>query len=221
MTARRLPRSAACLAVVLAAVAAEAAPTAGSSDAGFERLQNFMDRVQTLRAQFRQDILNGDQDLVEQSSGEVVFSRPGRFRWNYERPYQRTVVADGTRLWLYEADLDQVTVRPLSAGLGETPAALLTGDKAILDRFEYVSSWTGESVLWVRLRPRSPDSDFESVAIGFEGERPVQLELQDRLGQRSRLYLSAVRLNVKVTDDTFRFVVPDGADVIGDTGAPQ
>lgn len=187
-------------------------------DAGLKRLQDFMERVQTLRADFHQEILNGTEELIESSSGEFLFNRPGRFRWNYQKPYLRTVVADGERLWLYEADLDQVTVRPLSAGLGETPAALLTGDKSVLDRFEYVSSWTGEQVLWVRLRPRAADADFESVAIGFDGERPVRIELHDRLGQQTRLALSNVRLNGKLSADAFRFVVPEGADVIGAAG---
>jgi outer membrane lipoprotein carrier protein len=205
-------------AALLAAFCCTGMAAAETSDAGLKRLQHFMDRVQTLRANFRQDIRDGRQELVESSSGEFLFSRPGRFRWNYQQPYLRTVVADGQRLWLYEADLDQVTVRPLSAGLGETPAALLTGDKAILERFEYVSSWSGDRVQWVRLRPRSADADFESVAIAFDGERPVQLELQDRLGQQTRLVFSDVRLNDKLADDAFRFEVPEGVDVIGEAG---
>lgn len=191
------------------------ADTAVNTGIGLKRLQVFMERVQTLRARFRQEILTDGRDLREQSAGELVFSRPGRFRWNYVQPYPRTVVADGTRLWLYEADLDQVTVRPLAAGLGDTPAALLTGGRDILERFEYVSSWSGEGVQWVRLRPRAPDADFDSVAIGFDGERPVRLELHDRLGQLTRLEFSDVHLNVPVADETFRFVVPEGADVIG------
>jgi outer membrane lipoprotein carrier protein len=221
ITRRRFFGFVAGLAILLAADVARPAAVAGTDDAGLRRLRNFIERVQTLRARFRQDIVDSSEELIEQSSGELLLSRPGRFRWNYQQPYERTVVADGTRLWLYEADLEQVTVRPLTAGLGETPAALLTGDKDILERFEYVSSWTTEQVLWVRLRPHSADSDFESVAIGFDGERPVQLELHDRLGQRTRLYLTEVRINVKLAADAFRFVVPEGADVIGETGSQQ
>jgi outer membrane lipoprotein carrier protein len=202
--------------VAIAAWWSIGASAAGATDAGEKRLEDFMERVQTLRAQFRQDILNDKAELLESSSGELLFSRPGRFRWNYRQPYLRTVVADGQRLWLYEADLEQVTVRPLSPGLGETPAALLTGDKSILERFEYVSSWTGDNMQWVRLRPRSPDADFESVAIGFDGQRPVQLELHDRMGQQTRLVLSDVRLNGKLPAETFRFEVPKGVDVIGE-----
>lgn len=167
-----------------------------------------------MRANFRQEIVNGNQDVVETARGRMVFKRPGRFRWDYEQPYQRAVVADGERLWLYEADLQQVTVRPLAAGLGETPAALLTGDRAVLNRFEFVGAWSGDQVSWVRLKPRSADSDFDSVAIGFSGDRPVQLEINDRLGQQTRLFLSEIELNARVADGIFTFKVPDGVDVI-------
>ncbi len=112
-----------------------------------DRLRNFLEHVQTMRAAFRQEVVNGKQ-VVEEARGHVALKRPGRFRWDYEQPYQRVVVADGERLWLYEADLAQVTVRPLAAGLGETPAALLTGERDVLERFEYVELLVG--------RPRRP-----------------------------------------------------------------
>lgn len=190
---------------------------AGSTPAnrpGLDRLQNFLERVQSMHAAFRQEIVNGDQQVTEEARGHVTLKRPGRFRWDYEQPYQRVVVADGKQLWLYEADLEQVTVRSLGAGLGETPAALLTGERDILERFEYVSSWSGDELVWVRLKPRSADSDFESVAIAFAGDKPAQLELKDRLGQQTRLFLSDVQMNARVADDTFEFKVPDGVDVI-------
>jgi outer membrane lipoprotein carrier protein len=201
------------VAFLFAGVTAAQAPP-DPNKTGLDRLRGFMEQVHTLRARFRQEIVNAAEEVLEQSSGRVTLSRPGRFRWDYEQPYQRVVVADGSRLWLYEADLEQVTVRPLAAGLGETPADLLTGEGDILERFELVSSWTGEQVLWVRLRPRSADSDFDAVAIGFRGERPVELELHDRLGQQTRLYLSDITLNGPVSDDTFRLTVPEGVDVI-------
>lgn len=198
------------LAVLLVAPAMGAPATAP----GMDRLQDFMQRVQSMRASFRQEIVNGNQEIIETASGHVVLQRPGRFRWDYEQPYQRAVVADGKRLWLYEADLQQVTVRPLVAGLGETPAALLTGERAILDRFEYVNSWAGENVVWVRLRPRSADSDFDSVAIAFAGRDPVQFELNDRLGQQTRMFFSELQINVPVDKSLFQFQVPAGVDVI-------
>ena len=203
--------------LLLAAASAQAAGAAAAAvptTPGMDPVRKFVERVQSMRANFRQEIVNDRQEVIEEARGRMALKRPGRFRWDYEQPYQRVVVADGDRLWLYEADLEQVTVRPLAAGLGETPAALLTGARDMLDRFEYVASWSGDQVSWVRLRPRSADSDFESVAIGFTGDKPVQLELDDRLGQQTRVFLSEIELNAKVADDTFRLQVPDGVDVI-------
>ena len=167
-----------------------------------------------MRAAFRQEVVNGNHEVVETAAGHMVLKRPGRFRWDYERPYERVVVADGKQLWLYEADLQQVTVHALAAGLGETPAALLTGEGDILERFEYVSSWSGEDRVWVRLKPRSADSDFESVGIAFSGNKPVQFDLNDRLGQLTRIFLSDVQINAPVDESLFRFKVPAGVDVI-------
>jgi outer membrane lipoprotein carrier protein len=196
------------------AVASAAPPPPG----GLERLQDFLDRARSMRANFRQEVTNGGQQVVERAEGQVVLKRPGRFRWDYQRPYERVVVADGKRLWLYEADLSQVTVRPLTDALGETPAALLTGERKILERFEVVSSWSGEQLTWVKLKPRATDSDFASVSVAFAGDRPAELVLDDRMGQQTHLYLTDVRLNAPVADDAFDFKVPPGADVIREGG---
>jgi outer membrane lipoprotein carrier protein len=166
-----------------------------------------------MQATFRQEVVSGDE-IAQKARGRFALKRPGRFRWDYQQPYERVVVGDGERLWLYEADLEQVTVRPLRAGLGETPASLLTGEPNVLDRFEYVSSWSGEGIAWVRLKPRAAESDFDSIAIGFAGDRPVQLELNDRLGQQTRVFFSDIELNRPIDDATFRFDVPGGVDVI-------
>lgn len=192
----------------------KAAPAPASKQVGMERLEKFLDRTRSMRAKFRQEIVNDAQEVVETAEGTMALQRPGRFRWDYEKPYERAVVADGERLWLYEADLQQVTVRSLAAGLGETPAALLTGDRNMLARFEFVSAWSGEQMQWVRLKPRAADSDFESVSIGFAGERPVRLEIEDRLGQLTRLALSDIEMNVTLAADAFTFRVPEGVDVI-------
>lgn len=105
-------------------------------------------------------------------------------------------------------------MRALTDGLGETPAALLTGAGDILERFEPVESRTVDHIDWVRLRPRSADSDFETVAVGFEGERLTQIEINDRLGQQTRVWFTAISINPRLDQDAFRFEVPAGADVI-------
>lgn len=198
----------------LALVLAVAAPVRAGAPDGYERLVSFLERTHTMRADFQQEIVRGMDQPAEASTGTMALERPGKFRWDYAQPYERAVVADGRQLWLYEADLEQVTVRPLDAGLGETPAALLTGERAALDRFEHVKSWMADGLAWVRLRPRSADSDFESVAVAFAGEVPARLELVDRLGQTTRLVFSRASLNPHLAANLFTFEVPEGVDVI-------
>jgi len=185
-----------------------------ASPGGLQQLEGFLRKTSTLRAEFRQEIVSEEGKVIESAQGRFVLKRPGRFRWDYDLPYQRVVVADGQNLWLYEADLEQVTVRPLSRGLGETPAALLTGEPNVMERFEVVSSWSGEAVNWIKLRPRGAESDFDSVTIGFSGGNPVRFELHDRLGQHTRISFSALQPGAPVADSTFAFKPPAGADVI-------
>lgn len=198
----------------LAAVAAPAAPDAVPTPPA---LRQFLDTVQTFRSPFTQVVFDSRGRAVESSAGEVVMQRPGRFRWDYATPYVRTIVADGERLWLYEADLEQVTVRRLSEGLGDTPAALLTGRDDVLKRFAVQRTWEADGLAWSALRPRTAEGDFAELRLGFRGNVLLALELDDRLGQRTRIEFQSPRLNAAVPADTFRFTPPAGADVIDDT----
>lgn len=185
---------------------------------GMQRLEMFLDKTRSLQADFRQEIVRVDEtgavEVLESAAGRVVLKRPGRFRWDYRTPYERAVVADGEQLWLYEADLDQVTVRPLAHGLSDTPAALLSGERSALDHFEFVKAWSGENLHWVTLKPRAADADFDAVTIAFTGDKPAQFDLSDRLGQHTRIYFEQVKINAPVADTAFHFEVPAGVDVI-------
>lgn len=190
---------------------------AESTDRGLERLRNYLDELQTLRASFQQEVTNSDLELIEEASGQVALKKPGRFRWDYTHPFERVIVADGERVWLYEADLAQVTVRAFDAGLGETPAALLTGDTKVLDQFDYLGSGSVDGIEWMRLRPRAPESDFKNISLGFADRHLVQIALSDKLGQQTRVYLTNIEWPETIADDVFRFNVPDGVDVIGES----
>ncbi len=183
-------------------------------DVAFERLRQFLGAMQDLRAEFRQEIIGSEQELVEQAAGTVVLSKPGRFRWDYREPYERVIVADGERVWLYEADLEQVTVRRLAVGLGDTPAALLTGNEEALAQFEFLGARVQEGIEWLQLAPRSVEADFSTVDLGFAGDELQRIEFVDRLGQRTRISLSAIDRSPRLTDADFRFDIPDGVDVI-------
>lgn len=194
-----------------------AAAATRPDDPGLQRLRSFLTGVTTLRADFRQRVVDSRQQIVEDSSGRVLMQRPGRFRWDYQQPYARVIVSDGTRLWLYEADLEQVIIRQLQAGLGDTPAALLTGKQNVLERFDVSKSWQADGLQWISLVPKAADADFAAVRLGFDGPRLVNLELDDRLGQQTQLEFSRVEINPRLDDKSFDFGIPPGADVIDDS----
>jgi len=203
-----------CPALVVISISTSAEDVA--KDAGDVRLQEYFDATESLRADFRQEVIDRDRRTVEISSGQLSLQKPGRFRWDYLEPFERVIVADGERIWLYEADLDQVTVQRFDAGLGETPAALLSGNADVLERFAYLGSEEEGKLSWLRLGPRDQSADFEEIRLGFAGDELRELELADRLGQVTRIGLSNVEQNIELDAAVFRFDVPEGADVIGE-----
>lgn len=191
--------------------------TVAAAEPPAPELRRYLDSVKSFAAGFSQQVFDARGRLLEESSGRVTMQRPGRFRWDYTAPFVRTIVADGTRLWLYEADLEQVTIRRLQAGLGDTPAALLTGQDDVLARFAVERTFKADGLAWTVLAPRQKDTDFASLRLGFERGMLREIELGDRLGQRTRIRFSEARANGPVAASTFAFTVPAGADVIDDS----
>jgi outer membrane lipoprotein carrier protein len=189
---------------------------ARAADDSLARVEAYLGTLRTLSAEFAQVVRNRDGDIVDRASGTLSLSRPNRFRWDYREPYVQTIVADGSRLWLYDSDLEQVTVRTLESGLGSTPAMLLSGDGKVRDAFdglpvERKGDWT-----WSRLRPKQGGSDFEQVSLAFDARGELAaMELRDKLGQATLIEFGEVRRNRPLSDELFRFAPPPGADVIG------
>ena len=180
------------------------------------RVEAYLGSLQTLSAEFAQVVRNRDGDIVDRAAGTLSLSRPDRFRWDYREPYVQTIVADGSRLWLYDSDLEQVTVRELESGLGSTPAMLLSGSGRVADAFESAGVEKKGDWTWCRLRPRDPQSDFESVSLAFDARGELAgMELRDKLGQLTVIEFTDVRRNPLLDASLFRFTPPPGADVIG------
>ncbi len=151
------------------------------------------------------------------SSGTFAFQRPGRFKFVYQKPFQQTIVADGQTLWLYDADLNQVTQRAQAQALGATPAALLTSApdlKALRAEFTLESAPTQDGLQWVLARPKSKDGALQSVRVGFEGEQLAALDILDSFGQRSLIRFTDLQAHPALPASTFNFKVPPGADVL-------
>jgi outer membrane lipoprotein carrier protein len=142
--------------------------------------------------------------------------RPGRFRWTYAKPYAQLIVGDGSKVWVYDEDLNQVTVRRLDLALGSTPAALLAGDKDIERAFKLSDQGEKDGLEWVAAKPRDKDSNFEAIRMGFGATGLEMMELADSFGQTTVLRFTAMRRNPKLDPALFKFVPPKGADVIGE-----
>ena len=200
-------------------VAAQSASAQPSPAAGAEPLDAFLEGVQSLTADFKQEVWAGDsaQGPLETATGSLSLKRPNRFRWTYADP-ETTVVSDGTHLKIYDVELEQVTVAPFDDTIGTSPAMLLSGDRNVREAFDVESSYTLEGLEWVKLAPKTTGSDFTSVLIGFMGREPRRIELVDGLNQVTRIELENLVVNPELADETFELEVPDGVDVIGDEG---
>lgn len=180
------------------------------------RLQTFISGTRTLSAQFTQVVTDRTGRKVQESQGSLHLSRPGKFRWVYSKPYSQIVVGDGSRLWIYDQDLEQVTVRRLDQALGESPAALLAGSNEVERLFSFRDAGEADGLSWLEATPRTKEGSFEAVRMGFRGNDIVAMEVRDNFGQVTRLRFSGIRRNPALSADLFRFTPPKGVDVIGD-----
>ncbi len=183
---------------------------------GIERLNQFMAGTQSATAEFEQRIQGRDGKVVQESRGTLALARPGKFRWTYVKPYPQVIVGDGTRVWVYDEDLRQVTVRKLDQALGATPAALLAGSNEALKAFVLKDDGTKDGLEWVEATPRDKESNFERIRMGFGFSGLERMQLTDTFGQTTDLRFTGFQRNARIDPAQFRFVPPPGADVIGD-----
>ena len=205
------------LALCLAAVALLMALGAGAADdasGGIRSLDGFYNRVDNFSADFEQRQLNEEGEVMQQSSGRFLLSRPERFRWEYQKPYEQTIVSDGDTLRFYDVDLAQVTVRPVDQTLRATPALLLSGGTALDEAFDISDAGQRDGLNWVRLTPRDSDGDFAEIRMGLDDDVPVRMQLDDNLGQTTAIRFSNIEINAGVAADNFRLDVPDGVEIV-------
>ena len=185
---------------------------------GGSLLRAFLADARTLRADFRQELLGPNHEVIETATGRMALRRPGRFAWHYAEPIEQLVVADGENLWIYDADLAQATVAPLDEAAPASPAMLLSGDAELDSEFEILEEFMAEGMSWVRLAPRPEGTDFKQVLIGFRNGLISEMQLVDSLDQTTLLEFSDVEVGVDLPDAEFEFVLPPGADLIGEPG---
>lgn len=184
--------------------------------AGTDALKTFLSQTTTAKARFAQMVLDRNMKVLQQATGTMAFSRPGKFRWEYEKPYEQSIVGDGQRLWIYDKDLNQVTVRKLDKALGASPAALLAGSNEIEKNYTVTNGGNREGLEWLDAVPRTQYTAFERVRLGFGRNGLEAMELRDQFGQMTVIRFADLERNPRLPPDLFRFTPPKGADVISE-----
>jgi outer membrane lipoprotein carrier protein len=182
---------------------------------GIDQFRAFLKATPQARGTFTQTVIAKSGRKPQQSTGTFAFSRPGKFRWNYDKPYKQLLVSDGKKLWSYDPDLNQVMVRKLGDALGSSPAALLAGD-ALENNFTLIDAGTADGLQFIEAVPASKEGTFQSVRIGMKDNLPRMMEVRDNFGQTTIINLGQIEGNVALPADTFRFTPPKGADVVGE-----
>jgi outer membrane lipoprotein carrier protein len=181
-----------------------------------ERFSEFISQTSAAKGEFEQKIFDRNRKLLQESRGALAFSRPGKFRWNYVKPYAQLIVGDGSRVWIYDEDLKQVTVKKLDRALGSTPAALLAGNNEAMQAFRFSDKGARDGLEWLEALPRDKEGNFERIRMAFGSSGLEVMELVDSFGQTTVLKFTSLERNPVLDPGLFRFSPPKGADVIGD-----
>jgi len=182
---------------------------------GIEKLKQFIGATRAGQATFSQVVLDQNGRRMQSASGVMQFLRPGKFRWTYAQPYEQLIVGDGRKFWLYDVDLNQVTVRSLDAALGSSPAALLSGSNEIERSFVLSEHGSQNGLDWLEALPRASDSSFRRIRMAFDAQANLQvMELLDLFGNTTVLRFSALKRNPSLAPGLFKFEPPAGADVL-------
>lgn len=212
---KRAQRLWACVSLMVGSLGLAATAWADNS---VDPLVDFFADFQTLHAEFSQSQFDERRGLIQEMSGTVSIERPGRFRWDYRLPYEQHIVADGSKVWLYDVDLEQVTVKAQSQTLGDTPAELLSSRRALMEKFK-INAVADErdGLQWYDLEPLAGDTGFERLALGMRGGVLRRMEFQDGFGQYTELRFDKVQINQHLEASRFQFTPPAGVDVIDET----
>ncbi len=182
---------------------------------GEEYLEAFLAETQTLEANFEQTLRTHEGEVLQQTEGKFFLDRPGKFRWNYKTPYEQIIVSDGVRIWIYDVDLQQVTVQKQTEGLPATPMALLEDSSTLHQNFNVSPLDEQAGVYRLRLLSKTKESDFGEIVIGLDSKGLRFMQLHDQFEQVTDIVFSDISTNSKLPKDIFEFTPPEGVDVFG------
>jgi outer membrane lipoprotein carrier protein len=178
-------------------------------------LKVFLKEFETLQADFTQTLLSEDGEQLEKTIGTLYLQQPGKFNWHYKEPYVQKIITNGEVLWIYDEDLEQLTIRTFESDMIErTPAAIILGNSRLEQHFIQVDLGNIEGFNWVELTPRDLDAQYKNIRIGFDAKRLGMMIIADNLGQTTRIDFNDVNKNTKLSADLFNFEIPADVDVI-------
>lgn len=200
---------------ILSLVAVALLPVIAQAGA-VDQLHDFLKSTKTLKADFAQSVIAKNGRKPQQSSGVVAIARPGKLRWEIQKPFPQLVVGDGEKIWIHDPELQQVTVRKAGQAIGGSPAALLSGSNELERNFTLKEAGEADGLAWVEATPKVSESGFERVRLGFSGSDLRAMELLDSFGQTTLIHLTRLERNPALPAATFKFVPPAGVDVVGE-----
>ena len=205
---KKVVTSLACVSVLLsnAAFAAD----------GVTSLKEFFSNTNSMRAKFHQVVNDNKGRKVQEVEGTMQLQRPNKFRWDYNKPYEQQIVSDGKQVFLFDPELQQVTVRDLSKAIGSSPAAMLAGGDAVEKSFTLKNAVRKDDLTWVLALPKDKDSGFDRVLLGFKEEKLRKMEMYDSFNHITHITFDDVERNPALQDATFLFTAPKGVDVVGE-----
>jgi len=186
-----------------------------TADDAERRLQAALKNMDNMSAEFKQTLRDEDEQIVQQSRGTLALQRPGKFSWKYTDPFEQRIVADGSELWVYDVELEQVTVKPMDEGLSNAPIMILMKQSDVSQQFKISEVGQRKFLYWIELKPNAADLEYARIFIGLEDDKLRAMELQDQFGQSTQIVFENLRIGVVHNPATFKFVVPPGVDVYG------
>lgn len=184
-----------------------------AQDMSKKQLDDFFNGLEALSANFVQTVKNAQLNATENATGKLWIKRPGKFRWNYETPYWQEIVSNGEKIWVYDADLEQVTIKKIDIALGNTPALLLSNDRPLDESFIIKSLTESANMSEVELLPKDTDAGFKRIYLRFSNGTISGMEMEDNLGQTTLMVFQNVRRNSALDDALFQFIPPKGVDI--------
>ena len=183
---------------------------------GTSSLKNFYDKTLSMRADFHQIVTDRKGQKIQEVYGKMQLKRPNKFRWDYNKPFEQQIISDGKKVWLYDTELAQVTVRELSKALGSSPAALLAGEDGLDKNFKLMNVSREDNLDWVSTNPKDKDTGFDKISLGFKDNVLQEMNMVDSFGHQTKIVFSKFEHNPVIEAKTFLFQPPKGVDVVGE-----